>query len=46
MTDDEVAHDSSVAKVKITIQDENDNPPSFEKSDYYAGIYILIYEHV
>lgn len=40
MTDDEVAHDSSVAKVKITIQDENDNPPSFEKSDYYAGIYI------
>ncbi|GLV42165.1 Cadherin 87A, partial [Carabus blaptoides fortunei] len=38
MTDDEVAHDSGVAKVKITIQDENDNPPGFEKSDYYAGV--------
>lgn len=38
MTEDQVAHDSSVAKVKITIQDENDNPPKFEKSDFYAGV--------
>lgn len=37
MTDDVIAHDSSVAKVKVTIQDENDNPPRFEKSDFYAG---------
>lgn len=38
MTDDVIAHDSSVAKVKVTIQDENDNPPRFEKSDFYAGV--------
>lgn len=37
MTDEVIAHDSSVAKVKVTIQDENDNPPKFEKSDFYAG---------
>lgn len=38
MTEEQVAHDSSVAKVKISIQDENDNPPRFEKSDFYAGV--------
>lgn len=38
MSEDQIAHDSSVAKVKITIQDENDNPPKFEKTDFYAGV--------
>lgn len=38
LTEEQVAHDSSVAKIKITILDENDNAPKFEKSDFYAGV--------
>ncbi|KAJ4434750.1 hypothetical protein ANN_23319, partial [Periplaneta americana] len=29
--------DTSVAHVKIVILDENDNPPKFERSNYYSG---------
>lgn len=38
MTPDDLAHDSSIAKVKVIIQDVNDNPPIFEKTNYYAAI--------
>lgn len=38
MTEDEISHDSSIAKVKITINDLNDNPPKFERNVYYAAV--------
>lgn len=30
--------DNTVAKVLVTVLDENDNPPLFEREIYYAGI--------
>ncbi|XP_037891980.1 cadherin-87A [Glossina fuscipes] len=30
--------DNTVAKVLVTVMDENDNPPLFEREIYYAGI--------
>jgi hypothetical protein len=36
--EDVVRGDSSIARVLITIADENDNPPSFEKKEFYAGV--------
>ncbi|XP_021925581.1 cadherin-87A isoform X2 [Zootermopsis nevadensis] len=30
--------DTSIAHVRITILDENDNPPKFEHSNYYSGV--------
>lgn len=38
MTEDEISHDSSIAKVKIIINDLNDNPPKFERNVYYAAV--------
>lgn len=38
LSEDQIAHDSSVAKVKITILDENDNAPTFQKTNFYAGV--------
>ncbi|GFG39325.1 hypothetical protein Cfor_05830, partial [Coptotermes formosanus] len=35
---DRLERDTSVAHVRITILDENDNPPKFEHSNYYAGV--------
>jgi hypothetical protein len=29
--------DLSVAHVRIMVLDENDNPPKFERSNYYSG---------
>lgn len=34
---DVIDADRSVAHVKITILDINDNPPRFEKNEYFAG---------
>nr|CAD7573732.1 unnamed protein product [Timema californicum] len=34
----ELDEDKSVAHVIITILDENDNPPKFERQNYYAGV--------
>lgn len=31
-------HDSTVAKVIVTVLDENDNAPIFSKDKYYAGV--------
>ncbi|XP_062126234.1 cadherin-87A [Drosophila sulfurigaster albostrigata] len=33
-----LSRDNTVAKVLITVLDENDNPPVFEKPIYYAGV--------
>lgn len=41
MTEDEIGHDTSIAKVKVTILDENDNPPKFHISSYYAGVNVM-----
>lgn len=38
MSDDEISHDSSIAKVLVTILDLNDNIPVFNKPAYYAAI--------
>lgn len=38
MTEEEITHDGSIAKVKITINDLNDNPPKFERNVYYAAV--------
>lgn len=38
MSEEEISHDSSIAKVKVIITDLNDNPPVFEKQVYYAAI--------
>ena len=35
---DHSERDTSVARVRITILDENDNPPKFEHSNYYSGM--------
>jgi len=35
---DHLERDTSVAHVRITILDENDNPPKFEHSNYYSGV--------
>lgn len=38
MDEDEVMHDSSIAKVKVTINDLNDNAPIFQQAIYYSAI--------
>lgn len=38
MSDEEVAHDSSIAKVKVTINDLNDNAPKFSQRIYFAAV--------
>lgn len=38
MTENDIIHDSSIAKVKVTIIDLNDNPPRFHQSVYYAAV--------
>lgn len=38
MNEDEVMHDSSIAKVKITINDLNDNAPIFQQQIYYSAV--------
>lgn len=38
---DILERDSSLASVRITILDENDNPPKFEKTEYYIGNSLL-----
>ncbi|EEB19942.1 conserved hypothetical protein [Pediculus humanus corporis] len=35
---DILERDPSITNVRITILDDNDNPPKFEKAEYYAGI--------
>ena len=34
---DILERDPSITNVRITILDDNDNPPKFEKAEYYAG---------
>jgi len=36
--EDAVKGEASIARVLITIADENDNAPSFEKKEFYAGV--------
>lgn len=38
MNADEVMHDSSIAKVLVTVNDVNDNAPIFEMSIYHAAV--------
>ncbi|XP_045467864.1 cadherin-87A isoform X2 [Harmonia axyridis] len=38
LTADELMHDSSIAKVIITVNDLNDNPPIFQQTSYYAAV--------
>lgn len=38
LTEDEIVHNSSIAKVKVVINDLNDNAPKFEKNVYYAAV--------
>ncbi|XP_063226687.1 cadherin-87A isoform X2 [Bacillus rossius redtenbacheri] len=33
--------DISIAQVKIIVLDENDNPPKFDKRNYYAGVNVM-----
>ncbi|XP_065338532.1 cadherin-87A [Cloeon dipterum] len=37
--------EQSVVRVVITVTDENDNPPMFEKSEFYAGVNALSQEN-
>lgn len=41
MSEYDIAHDSSIAKVKVTVLDENDNAPKFQINNYYAGINVM-----
>lgn len=36
--EEEIKHDSSIAKVKVTVNDANDNVPVFEQSAYYTAV--------
>lgn len=38
MEEEEVMHDRSIAKVRVTISDLNDNAPAFEQPVYYAAM--------
>lgn len=38
MSEDEINHDSSIAKVKVTVTDLNDNAPRFKQSVYFAAV--------
>ncbi|XP_063930740.1 cadherin-87A isoform X2 [Zophobas morio] len=38
LNEDEVIHDSSIAKVKVTVNDVNDNIPIFEQSVYNTAV--------
>jgi hypothetical protein len=36
--EDVVRGEASISRVLVTVADENDNPPSFEKKEFYAGV--------
>lgn len=38
LSEEEILHDSSVAKVKVTVIDLNDNPPKFTQPFYFAAV--------
>lgn len=38
LSKDEIIHDSSVAKVRVTVNDLNDNPPKFMQPFYFAAV--------
>lgn len=38
MTENDIIHDSSIAKVKVAIVDLNDNPPKFQQPVYHAAV--------
>lgn len=38
LTEEQVTHDGSIAKVKVYIRDVNDNAPTFERDVYYTAV--------